>query len=133
MQRLYHVLILCRNTTEFSGPEVIWDGLKVNQDESTFQLVFGKNRILRAKDEKDHPDSYQWKVQKPASVMVWGCISAQGMGDLHICEGTIDGHITLELDMEYHKDSCLYPCSSPYICYLLATSSVIMALTSTAM
>ena len=22
--------------------------------------------------------------------MVWGCISAHGMGDLHICEGTID-------------------------------------------
>ena len=30
------------------------------------------------------------KVQKPASVMVWGCISAHSMGDLHICEGTID-------------------------------------------
>ena len=61
-------------------------------DESTFQLVFGKNGrwILRAKDEKDHPDCYQWKVQKPASVMVWGCISAHDMGDLHICEGTID-------------------------------------------
>ena len=22
--------------------------------------------------------------------MVWGCISAHGMGDLHICEGTIN-------------------------------------------
>ena len=59
---------------------------------STFQVVFGKKgrRILRAKDEKDHADCYQRKVEKPASVMVWGCISAQGMGDLHICEGTID-------------------------------------------
>ena len=36
-------------------------------------------------------------------------------------------------DMEYHKDLCLDPCSSPYICYLLATSSVTTALTSTAM
>ena len=42
-------------------------------------------------------------------------------------------HIALELDMEYHKDPCLDPCSSPYICYLLATSSVTTALTSTAM
>ena len=50
---------------------------------------FGR-RILHAKDEKDHPDCYQRKVQKPASVMVWGCISVHGMGDLHICEGTID-------------------------------------------
>ena len=30
------------------------------------------------------------KLKKPASVMVWECISAHGMGDLHICEGTID-------------------------------------------
>ena len=28
--------------------------------------------------------------QKPASVMVWGCLSAHGKGDLHICEGTLD-------------------------------------------
>ena len=52
----------------------------LSSDECTFQLVFGKNgrRILHAKDENDHPDCYQWKVQKPASVMVWGCISVQG-------------------------------------------------------
>ena len=44
-----------------------------------------------AEDErKGHPDCYQRKVQKPASMMVWGCISAHGMGDLHISEGTID-------------------------------------------
>ena len=30
------------------------------------------------------------QVQRTASVMVWGCISAHGMGDPHICEGTID-------------------------------------------
>ena len=45
-------------------------------------------RILPAKGEKHHPDCYQWKVQKPATVMVF--ISVHGMGDLHICEGTID-------------------------------------------
>ena len=63
MQRGRHLLILRRNATEFSGPEVIWDGTKdwkrvLWSDESTFQLVFGKNRcrILRAKDEKDHPE-----------------------------------------------------------------------------
>ena len=36
-------------------------------------------------------------------------------------------------DMEYHKDPCLDPCSSPYICYLLATSYVTTAFISTAM
>ena len=30
------------------------------------------------------------KCKKTASVMAWGGISAYGMGDLHICEGTID-------------------------------------------
>ena len=50
-------------------------------DES-FQPVFGKNRILRAKDEKDHLDCYHRKVQKPASVMVWGSISA--IGPFHV-------------------------------------------------
>ena len=29
-------------------------------------------------------------MQNPASVMIWGCFSAHGMGDLHICESTID-------------------------------------------
>ena len=28
--------------------------------------------------------------EKPAPVMVWGCISAHGRGELHICEGTTD-------------------------------------------
>ena len=61
-------------------------------DESTFQTVFGNHgrRVLRAKGEKNHPDCYQCKVQKPAFVMVWGCVSAHGMGNLHICEGTIN-------------------------------------------
>ena len=46
-------------------------------------------RLLHAKDEKDHPDCYQREV-KNQSLMVWGCISAHGMGDQNICEGTID-------------------------------------------
>ncbi len=47
-------------------------------DESVFQVFFGRNgrRVLRTKEEKDHPDCYQQQVQKPGSVMVWGCVSA---------------------------------------------------------
>ncbi len=30
------------------------------------------------------------RVQKPASLMVWGCISAYGMGSLHVLEGTMN-------------------------------------------
>lgn len=25
--------------------------------------------------------------------MVWGCISAKGMGEMHVCEGTIDSEV----------------------------------------
>ena len=54
-------------------------------DESTFQLIFGEKRTLNF--------CYQWKVRKPASVMAWGCISDHSMGDLHICEGTIEAYV----------------------------------------
>ncbi len=43
--------------------------------------------MLRTKEEKDHPDCYQQQVQKPGSVMVWGCVSALGKGNLHFCDG----------------------------------------------
>ncbi len=33
---------------------------------------------------------YQRSVQKPASLMVWGCISAYGMGSLHVLEGNMN-------------------------------------------
>ena len=89
MQRGRHLFILHRNAAEFSGPAVIWYGPK--DSGNVFQHIESDVfRILRAKDEKYHPDCSQQKVQKTASVMVWRCISAHGMGDLQICEGTID-------------------------------------------
>ncbi len=33
---------------------------------------------------------YQCSVQKPASLMVWGCISAYSMGSLPVLEGTMN-------------------------------------------
>ena len=43
----------------------------------------------------------QRKVQKPASVMVWGCISVDGMGDLHICVPLMQ-----RLLFEFWRDIC---------------------------
>uniref|UniRef100_A0AAR2IMB0 Tc1-like transposase DDE domain-containing protein n=1 Tax=Pygocentrus nattereri TaxID=42514 RepID=A0AAR2IMB0_PYGNA len=40
-------------------------------------------------------------VQKPASLMVWGCVSAHGMGNLHICEGTINAERYIQV-LEQH-------------------------------
>ncbi len=42
------------------------------------------------KEEGDLPVCYQRSVQKPASLMVWGCIRAYGMGSLHVLEGTMN-------------------------------------------
>jgi len=46
--------------------------------------------VLSPKDERYQSDFSLWQVQKQTSVMVWGCISANSMGDLHVYEGTTD-------------------------------------------
>ncbi len=50
-------------------------------DESKFDIVVG-NQV-----EGDLPACYHHSVRKPASQMVWGCISASAMGSLHVLEG----------------------------------------------
>ncbi len=64
-----------------------------------FRYFLGRNgrRVLRTKKEKDHPDCYQQQVQKPGSVMVWGCVSALGKGNLHFCDGTINAENYIEI------------------------------------
>ena len=55
-------------------------------DESKLDILVGNHghRVLRAK-EGDLPS-----VQKPASLIVWRCISAYGMDTLHVLEETIN-------------------------------------------
>uniref|UniRef100_A0A9J8CC98 Transposase Tc1-like domain-containing protein n=1 Tax=Cyprinus carpio carpio TaxID=630221 RepID=A0A9J8CC98_CYPCA len=61
-------------------------------DESKFEVLFGKLgcHVIRTKEDKDNSSCYQRSVQKPASLMVWGCMRACGMGSLHILKGTIN-------------------------------------------
>ncbi len=61
-------------------------------DESKFDILVENHgcRVLRAKEEGDLPVCYQHSVQKPASLMVWGCIRAYGIVSLHISEGTMN-------------------------------------------
>ncbi len=51
-------------------------------DESKFDILVGNHgcRVLRAKEEGDLPACHQHSVQKSASLMVYGCISAYGTG-----------------------------------------------------
>ncbi len=58
-------------------------------------------RVLRAKEEGDLPTCYQCSVQKPASLMVWGYISAYGMGSLHVLEDTMNAERYIKV-LEQH-------------------------------
>ncbi|KAK3571804.1 hypothetical protein QTP86_020594 [Hemibagrus guttatus] len=68
-------------------------------DESKFEVLFGKlgRHVIRTKEDKDSPSCYQCSLQKPASLMVWGCMSACGMGSLHIWKGTINAESLAKL------------------------------------
>ncbi len=72
-------------------------------DESKFDILVGnhRRRVLRAKEEGDLPVCYQHSVQKPASLMVWGCICAYGMGSLHVLEGTMNAERYIKV-LEQH-------------------------------
>ncbi len=57
-----------------------------------FNLILGKKGrwVLSPKDQRDLADFHQRQMQKQTSITVWECISANGMGDWDMCEGTID-------------------------------------------
>ncbi len=61
-------------------------------DEYKLAILVGNHgpRVLRAKEGRDLSACYQLSVQKPASLMVWGCNNAYGMGSLHVFEGTMN-------------------------------------------
>lgn len=65
--------------------KVLWS------DESKFEISVGNicKKVIRTKDEADDPSCYGARIQKPSSVMVWGCMAASGVGDLHFCDGTV--------------------------------------------
>ncbi len=69
----------------------------LRSDKSKFDILVGnhRDRVLWAKDEGDLPACYQHSVQKPASLMVWGCISAYGVGSLHVLEGTMNAEMCM--------------------------------------
>ncbi len=72
-------------------------------DESKFDILVGNHGccVLRAKEEGDLSACFQRSVQKPASLMVWGCISAYGMGSLHVLEGTMNAERYIKV-LEQH-------------------------------
>ncbi len=72
-------------------------------DEYKFDILVGNHgrRVLQAKLKGDLSECYQHSVQKPASLMAWGCISAYGMGSLHVLEGTMNAERYIKV-LEQH-------------------------------
>ena len=80
------------------------------------KILFGNNVhcVLQTKEETDHPACCQQTVQKPASLMGWGCIRVYGVGSFHIWKGTINVEEHIEA-LEQHmlpSRQCLrqWPC-----------------------
>lgn len=49
-----------------------------------------RKKVVRNKDEAFHKDCLKRKVKFPASLMTWGCMSAQGVGLLQFIDGTVN-------------------------------------------
>ncbi len=73
-------------------------------DESKFNILVGNHgcSVLWAKEEVELPACYQHPVQKPASLMVWWCISAYVMGSLHVLEGAMNAERYIKV-LEQHR------------------------------
>lgn len=68
-----------------------WDSVHWS-DESRFEVCVGdsRSRVIRKKEEAYRTDCLKRKVKFPASVMVWGSMSARGVGSLHFVEGIVN-------------------------------------------
>ena len=67
--------------------KVLWS------DESKFELFGSKRRVYvrRRKGERYHPKCVVPTVKHGGgSIMVWGCMSRDGVGSLHVIEGTLN-------------------------------------------
>ncbi|GBN48905.1 Transposable element Tcb1 transposase [Araneus ventricosus] len=60
-------------------------------DESIFEVSHGNigRKVIRKKDAANDPSCYKSVVLKESSVIVWGCLAANGVGNLHFYTGTI--------------------------------------------
>ncbi len=67
----------------------------------TFLMEITDDGVLRSKEEGDLSACNQRSVQKPASLMAWGSISAYGMGSLHVLEGTMNAEKYIKV-LEQH-------------------------------
>ncbi|GBL97309.1 hypothetical protein AVEN_84995-1 [Araneus ventricosus] len=63
----------------------------LSTDGSIFEVSYGNigRNVIRKKDEANDRSCYKRVVLKASSVMVWGCLAANEVGNLQFCTGTI--------------------------------------------
>src|SRR5437899_79241 len=68
-----------------------WDTI-LWSDECTFEVSFGPQcaRCIRTKDAKNDSAIFRGVIKFPAKHMIWGCMSARGVGRLYHCTGTVN-------------------------------------------
>lgn len=68
-----------------------WDAV-IFSDESRFDVCLGdfRKRVIRKQTEAFDNDCLKRTVKFPKSLMVWGCMSSQGVGELAFVEGTMN-------------------------------------------
>lgn len=56
-----------------------------------------RSQVIRRKEEAFHTDCLKRKVKFPASIMVWGCMSARGVGNLYFIDGTVNAKVYINI------------------------------------
>ncbi len=94
-------------------------------DESKFDILVGnhRRRVLRAQEEGNLPACSQRSVQKPGSLMVWGCISAYGMGSLHVLEGTMNAERYVKILKQHTMSISGGQCKTTFCSYYNSVAS----------
>lgn len=77
-----------QNWTKEQWRQIMWS------DESPFVLRYNaKKRVWRQHNERYKPECMTATVKHDVKLMVWGCFTAHGVGNLHLIEGIMDQHI----------------------------------------
>jgi hypothetical protein len=61
-------------------------------DESKFDVCVGdfRKRVIMSKEEAFHADCIKRTVKFPKGVMIWGCMSAKGLGNFEFIDGIVN-------------------------------------------
>jgi len=87
-------------------PSSYWDDV-IFSDECRFSLVndSGVQRVWRTACEADNPEFFVPAFAGGVSVMVWGCIGPNGVGNLALCERSVNSDYYIQILKENLPES----------------------------